>query len=104
MFGRQSQVPIVAQLSAAADRLESMRVLIAEGRRMALKDKADILAARMGKVPAALHARMDGIMTRFDALEAHGENTFSAIEAIVADAESSVQTAESAMAALSNQK
>jgi hypothetical protein len=102
MYGRQSQVPIVAQLSAAADRLESMRVLIAEGRRMALKDKADILATRMGKVPAALHARMDSIMTRFDALEAHGENTFSAIEAIVADAESSVQTAESAMATLSN--
>jgi hypothetical protein len=104
VFGQQSQVPIVAQLSAAADRLESMRVLIAEGRRMALKDKADILAARMGKVPAALHARMDSIMGRFDALEAHGENTFSAIEAIVTDAESSVQTAEAAMVTLSNQK
>lgn len=69
---------------------------------MALKDKADILAARMGKVPAALHTRMDTIMARFDALEAHGENTFSAIEAIVSDAESGVKAAEAAMVTLSN--
>lgn len=71
---------------------------------MALADKMSLLADRMKAVPTDLHARADKVLGRLAALEAHGGNTFLALEAIISDAEAGVLAAESALSQLTNEK
>lgn len=69
---------------------------------MALADKMGLLADRMKAVPADLHLRADSVLNRLTALEAHGSNTFLALEAVVTDAEAGVSAAEAALSQLTN--
>jgi hypothetical protein len=69
---------------------------------MALAEKAGLLAGRVVTVHGDMAARMDTILNRLAAVEARSGNTFSGMEAIVADAEAGAQTAEAALVKLTN--
>ena len=107
MRGQRTQVPVdalAADLETAADKLAAMRLIMERSRAVALADKMGMLADRMNQVPAALHARADAVVNRLNALEAHGNNTFSGLEAVISDAEAGVTAAEAALAKLTNVK
>ena len=96
--------PFVVQLENAADLFTAARVVIEGRRTMALAEKMGMVADRMKAVPTDLGARADKVLGRLAALEQHGGNTFSALEAIVSDAEAGVSAAEAALTQLSNSK
>ena len=93
--------PFVVQLEHAADLFTAARLVIEGRRTMALAEKLGTVADRMKTVPTDLGARADKLLGRLAALEQHGGNTFSALEAVTADAEAGVAAAEAALAHLS---
>lgn len=76
---------------------------IVDGKKaMSLADKMATLAARSQAVPKALEARADALLPRLATLEKSGAVAFGALDAIVADAEKGVASAEAAVRALTN--
>lgn len=75
---------------------------ITTGKKMSLADKMKRLAERTKQVPTTLEAIADDHLSRLDALEQRGTDSFAKLHTVLTDTEAGISAAEDALNQLTN--